>query len=277
MRSLLRIRSSLVPLLCAAGASALLAACPAVYPEVKTAMHKAPPGQPLEPPPPPELRWLAFKEATIPALTRDGRRWGSDLGGGLPDPYANLILNGAELFRTSVEKATLHPTWRGSTRGNFRLSGDDRLRVEIWDSRVMNDHLIGLKETGPIAAYDQRFLEEIQEECASGVTFKLANEPAHGTIGYGLDYELRTYDVFITRVFEESPAARIGMRAGDQLIAINGKMLTQMREGEMQSLFNAPVSHGIDVTLRHQDGSQISAKLKEGAIYPLFAEIGVFE
>jgi hypothetical protein len=268
---------ALTRLACAAAAAALLAACPAVYPELRTPMRPVAMGQALDPPPPPEVRWLAFKGAKVPERTRDGRRWGTELGKGLPDPYAKLLVGGVEVLRTKVDRSTLTPTWADSPKGNFRIRPDDKMRVEIWDARVMNDHPIGIKDLGPMSTNDQRGLEEIQEECESGAQFTLANEPAHGFIGYGLFYELRTYEAYVTRVYEESPAARAGIKPGDQLVAIDGREVRSMKEGELQSTFNAPSSKGHDLSVRHENGSTVMVALKEGAVYPLFREIGAFE
>lgn len=268
---------ALVRAACAASAAALLAACPAVYPELKTPMRPVAMGQALDPPPPSEVRWLAFKGARIPERTRDGRLWGNDLTKGLPDPYAKLMVSGVEVLRTKVQRSTLAPSWADSPKGNFRVRPDDKMRVEIWDARVINDHPIGLKDLGPLSTSDQRGLEEIQEECESGAQFSLANEPAHGFIGYGLSYELRTYEAFITRVFEESPASRAGLKPGDQLISIDGREVRAMKDGELQSLFNAPSIKGHQMAVRHEDGSTATVDIKEGAVYPLFREIGAFE
>jgi len=60
--------------------------CSAVYPELQTPVRSAE-GRALEAAPA-GLRWVSFKGATVPSETRDGRKWGSDLGRKSPDPYA---------------------------------------------------------------------------------------------------------------------------------------------------------------------------------------------
>jgi hypothetical protein len=154
-----------------------------------------------------------------------------------------------EVLRTKVDRNTLSPAWADSPKGNFRVKPDDKMRVEIWDARVMNDHPIGVKDLGPMSTNEQRGLEEIQEECESGATFKLANEPAHGFVGYGFFFELRTYDAYVTRMYEESPAARVGMKSGDLLVTVDGRQVRQMKEGELQSIFNAPAMKGHDISV----------------------------
>lgn len=252
------------------------AACPAVYPEVKTVMRPVGPGQALEPAPPADLRWLSFRGAVIPQLTRDGRRWGNDLSSGLPDPYAKLLVNGVEILRTSVQKSTLTPTWPDSPGGNFRLGSDDKIRIELWDARVINDQPIGIRDMGRLDS-DVDALPELDVECESGARVRLAIEPAHGLVGYGLFYELRTYDAYVTKVFGESPAGRAGLRVGDRIEGLDGKMVRTLDEGQIQSIFNAPRMDPLPVALRHEDGSQVHVLMKQGAVYPLFREYGTLK
>lgn len=260
-----------IRLACVAGAAALLAACPAVYPEVKTPMRPVQTGQALDPSPPSDLKWIAFKGATIPAFTRDGRRWGNELSDGLPDPYVKLMVNGGLLLESTVEKGTLKPTWPDAPSGNFRIRNDDRLRVEVWDARVINDHPIGIRDIGRLGAEDVTG-NELDVDTDSGVRVRIAIEPARGKIGYGFFYELRTYDVFITRLFEESPASRAGLRAGDQVLRIDGKSVRDMSAGEIRSAFNAPRPDGLRLAIKHADGAEVELTIKEGAIYPLYRE-----
>src|SRR4051812_26245339 len=85
----LRSMSSLAALLGALGVA--VGACAAVYPELQTPLRSAE-GREAEAPPN-DLRWIAFKGATVPAETRDGRKWAGGLGHAAPDPYAVLLLN----------------------------------------------------------------------------------------------------------------------------------------------------------------------------------------
>jgi hypothetical protein len=257
------------------GAAALLSACPAVYPEIKTPMRDARAGQVLDPAPPSDVRWIAFKKATIPSLTRDGRRWGNELSSGLPDPYAKLLVNKGPLLETTVQRATLQPTWPDAPAGNFRLRQEDRFRVEIWDARVINDHPIGIRDIGRLDSADISS-GVLDLETESGVRVQVAIEPAHARVGYGFFYELRTYDVYVTRVFEESPASRAGIRPGDQILFIGEKLARDMTEGEIRTAFNASRPEGVKLTIKRANGARVDLVLKEGAVYPLFREIGTF-
>src|SRR5262245_4914225 len=63
-----------------------LASCAAVYPELGTRTRRVPEGQPLDPPPPAEIRWLKVLSGRVPEKTRGGRPWKTTGKGA--DPYA---------------------------------------------------------------------------------------------------------------------------------------------------------------------------------------------
>ena len=233
-------------------------------------------GEALSPSAPPNVRWISFKKATIPQLTRDGRKWGGDLSNGLPDPYAKLLVNNGPILQTTVQRGTLTPTWPDAPKGNFRIGRDDRLRIEVWDARVVNDRPIGIREVGTINV-NEVFSERLDVETENGVRVEVAIESARGRLGYGFFYELRTYDVYTSRVFEESPAARAGLRVGDQIIRIDGREARDMNEGEIRTAFNARRPKGVTLDIKHADGTTLSTTIQEGGVYPLYHEIGSFQ
>jgi hypothetical protein len=249
-------------------AGSLASGCTAVYPELKTPTHPPVAGQPLDPPPA-DLKWIAFEGATVPPQTRDGRKWDS-VGGEAPDPYAVLFIDGKEVIRTPVASNTLAPKWPDAPHGNYRFGDGDRIRVELWDSNPVNDHPIGVKELG---SADEG--GEIDVACDSGAHVRLALQPAHAIVGLGFNYELRTEGaVFVTRVLAESPAGRAGIKAGDQILALAGKPVATMSAPEVQSTLNQGHPGGIELKVQHDDKTVVDLTIKEGAIYPTFAEWG---
>jgi hypothetical protein len=165
------LRSASSVLALGAALSALVSACAVIYPELQTPVRSAE-GREIEAPPK-DLRWIAFKGADVPAETRDGRKWGGDLGRRAPDPYAVLYMNGRLLLKTPAQGGTLVPTWPDGPAGNFRINRNDRFRVELWDSNTLNDHPIGFKEIGSIDEWVDTS-GEVEIECNSGARVLLA-------------------------------------------------------------------------------------------------------
>ena len=257
--------------LCVAmGFGVVASACGAVFPELTPPIRQPPPGFVFEPAPPPDLLYIEFEKATIPSKTRDGRNWDS-VGGSLPDPIAKLFVNDDEIIVTPVQANTLNPTWPNQKRGNYRIAEDARLRVELWDSNPLNNR--------PICRQDVRELHShlsdsgsLEVTCDSGAYVKILAQPAHGKLGLGFSYEIRTDEVFIARVWSESPAARAGIKRGDQVIGVMGEPVKGMNEGRVRSLINSNGSSGLSLRVRGIDKQERDVIVKDGPIYPLINE-----
>lgn len=259
----------------AAAALVALPGCPAVYPELNTATRKPPAGALVDPPPPDDLHWIRVKAAHIPPHARDGRPWDQVLGS-LPDPYAKILVNGKELFRTPVQSDTLEPTWPDAPHGNFKIEPEDKLRVEIWDDSALTDLPIGVRDVGHVPE-DARLSHELRVDLDGGADIEIAFEPAHAMLGLGLWYEIRTDSVFVTRVLAESPATRAGVGGGDQVLQLGGRVVAKMAADDVRSTFNAVPVGGLPLVVRHPSGTTENVTLKEGAIYPLFSDFGAID
>jgi hypothetical protein len=258
-----------------AGVAALgvfLGGCPALYPELPTRTRKVMEGQNLDPPPPETMRWIKFVSARVPPKTRDGRPWDKVLGS-LPDPYAKLLLNGKDLLRTPPQSDTLEPTWPTAPRGNFRIVPEDELRVELWDANSLNDLPIGVREIGR-PSEEARLTKIIRSELEGGGEVVIAFEPAHAMFGLGFWFELRTSSSYVTRTLEGSPAQRAGLQKGDEILRIADRQVSTMTADDVRSALNSVPSTGIQMLLRHPDGTTLTVVLREGPIYPDYAQFG---
>jgi hypothetical protein len=243
--------------------------CGAVYPELSSPVRAVPEGKAIEPPAPKSLRYIAFQSAQIPERTRDGRSW-DRYGGSAPDPFAKLLVNGKELILTPVQANTLTPTWPDQKRANYELPAGAELTVELWDSNPIHHHPICLKSINDL---DEQVIQDtLSLECASGAQIRLTVAPARAKQGLGLYYELRTSAVAVTRVIKHSPAAWAGIRVGDQIISIQGRLVKNMEDGEAQSLINAHARTGLQLQVQPPNGALRKLVLKEGAMYPTIEE-----
>jgi hypothetical protein len=206
----------------------------------------------------------------VPEKNRGGQPWQAN---GKASPYAKLLLDGKELFRTSVQSDTLEPTWPGSPHGNFKVSPEARLRVELWDSNPLNDKPIGARDLGVVGDLSV-FDKQLRVDFENGAEVVLAVEPAHALSGLGLWYELRTEGCAITRMLEGSPAERAGLKPGDEVLKIGPREVKAMTSDEVKSAFNAVPLDGLALTIKHAGGAVTDVNVKEGPIYPLFSEYG---
>lgn len=243
---------------------AVLGACGAVFPEFGTPVRSVPPGYRFDPGPPDDVLYLEFKKAVIPSETRDGRAW--DAGGSLPDVFAKLLVNKEEILVTPVQPNTLEPTWPRQKTGNYRIGRRASVRVEVWDSNTIHNSPICAETVHRI--HDQVSLEgPLEIDCKSGARVDITVEPAHGMIGLGLFYEIRTDSVFVSRVIEESPAARAGLSRRDQIVKLMGKPVEGMAEAQVRSLMNSRGATGLELEVRRGKEPLRSLTLKDGPVY----------
>lgn len=248
-----------------------LVGCGAIYPELGTRVEAPPTGVELQPPPPAGLRWVAFESAEVPAKTRDGRAWGR-VQDSMPDPVARLFVNDVEILKTSAAPKTLTPTWADSKSGNFPISVGDKLRVEVWDNDPLQDRAIGRAEGRVSSEMVSEGRWRASFDMGGSVTLVIA--PARARWGLGFWYELRQGGSGITRLLDNSPAARAGLKKGDTITVIGKTDVSQMTSDEVRSSMNSPPVEGLSLTVRHPDGSTLEAIVKAGPIYPTFAQFG---
>jgi len=248
----------------------LLSGCGAVYPEVATPIRSLPSRIEHKPPPPADLLFIRFVGAQIPPKTRDGRIWDAT-GNALPDAFAKLLVDKREILVTPVQSDTLRPTWRDQPIANYQIPQGATVRVELWDSNPINNHPICVHDIDNIHEQAQAD-SNVEIDCTSGARIEIIVDPAHARLGLGLYYELRTEQVFVTRVLRESPAARAKLKRGDAILKIQGIDVAKMEEGQAQSLLNANASTGVLIRVKSPDGTERELTLKEGPVYPFADE-----
>ena len=246
-----------------------LSGCGAVFPELTTPVRSVPAGRELVPQAPEDLLYIAFSGAKIPEKTRDGRQWDA-LGGHAPDPFAQLFIDDKEVVRTPIQSNTLTPTWPDQKRANYRVPLGAKVRVELWDSNPINNHPICVKKV--VGFQEAAVTGKVDIECDSGALVSVVVGPAHAKIGVGLYYELRSQQVYVTRVVRESPAAREGIQKGDQILEIQGKRVHDMAEGDAQSLINSNAQIGVKLKLKDSTGREREVDVKDGPMYPVVDE-----
>lgn len=72
---------------------------------------------------------LTIENAVVPAMEADGSPWDAD--GSAPDVYAEVLLNGDEVFSTS-HVSSFTPHW--AEDAGVVVSNGDTLRVLLWDA-----------------------------------------------------------------------------------------------------------------------------------------------
>jgi hypothetical protein len=242
----------------------------------KIATRLSPPGAGarLDPPPPEGVYWLRFRAGTVPTTTPGNQPW--DEVDGMPDPYAVLYMNDEELLRSNTAEDSYEPQWVEPS-GNFAIPSNARLEVRMRDADAVGDDLlIGRAIIDPPSAGDLesgRMAIELGQASNRAMVY-LETEPAHALMGLGFDYYVQSSRLVVKEVWKHSPAGRGGMKPHDEVVAIGGRKLSQMKDSAIRSAVNAISGAGMEVVLKHADGGTETIILKEGPVYPLYQEYG---
>lgn len=245
--------------------------CAAVYPEIGSPTRPPPPHWQPAPEPPEDVLYIDFAGAVIPKQTRDGRDW-SKAGSKGPDAFAKVIVDGRDILVTPVESGSLQPTWSGQRRANYRIARGAEVRIELWDAKAIKDRPICLKRLASI--HDEVAPAPVELVCQeSGARILVNIQPARALLGLGLYYELRDAGrVSVTRVIQESPAARAGLVPGTRILMLQGSSVQELDALDVKSRINANARTGIEMEVLLPNGSRKSLTLKEEAMYPLVNE-----
>jgi len=235
-----------------------------LYPELRTSLRDADEQETAKGRPPRRMAYITFERARIPRKAPDGRPW-DETDDDPPDPVARLILDGKCLIETPVEEDTFTPTWPAQPLVNFRVQPGSHATVELIDRDSISDRPICVKDIGDIRSKGR--LGTIEVMCDNGTSIWLSVQPARAKIGLGLFYELRTNQVFVSRLAPYSPAGRAGLRAGDEFIELDGQAVRTMDEAQVRSVFNAGARNGLRAKVLSAGGQVREVVLKEGPVY----------
>ncbi len=239
--------------------------------DIATKLSPMPENARLDPPPPAGVYWLRLRAGTVPATTPGNQPW--DEGGGLPDPFAILFVDGKELFRTAPASDTYEPAW-AIPSGNFEIPPSAQLEVLVRDDDPIGDDMImGRAKIDPPSAGDLASGRMEIDIGRKGVLY-LETEPAHALFGLGFDYYVQSSRMVVTEVWKYSPAARAGLEAGDEVVTLGGRTLSQMKDSAIRSAVNAISGNGMEAVVKHRSGTTATVLLKVGPVYALYGEYG---
>ncbi len=252
-------------------ALALTCGCSILYPEAATPLRDPPAGAEAKPAPPRDLLHLRFKEVVIPDRTRDGRSW-EEANGSLPDPIARLVLDkDTVVLETPVERDTLVATWPDQIDANYTIPPNRKIRVEVWDRRVLANEPICVKPVESL--HEEAEFGELRLRCDSGTRITMVVEEARPRWGLGMTYEVNDEAARIIDVYRHSPVVRAGLAIGDQITSIQGVPVSSMDPQQVTSSINANSRKGVKVRVLRSGGRSLELTLKEGPIYVTYEEL----
>jgi hypothetical protein len=214
------------------------------YPRRSTLTHAAPPS--VQPQTTPSHLWsLRFLDAELPEFKGGGLAWDSD--GTPPDPYLRLRIDGRVVWESPVQKDTRHPVWNVTLPRSIYVPPSASFRLELWDDDAASSDPAGvilrsgLPETAlpnAVAHLNLDNLAVVTVTVSDPVAFK----------GVGLEFEQHSDALLVLRVEPFSPAARAGIKVGEQIAAIGPTHVEAL----------GPARAASDLSLASDRGSQLT-------------------
>jgi hypothetical protein len=233
-----------------------------VHPRRTTPLGPVPPDVARTVPAPADLWRFVLVRADIPPQKRSGLAW--DEGDG-PDAYLKVLVNGEELWQSPVIENNIHPEFDASPPRNFAFKPDTKLRLELWDKDGVSADPIGIYEGRGLGQAIIGAPTTIKLEGGATITVKVDRPVPHFGSGIAL-YEVRHHALVIIKVVGNSPADRAGLKAGDRITAIGGKLIDDLPHGQAESALTQAGQTGSELTVE-QNGAYRRVKLDDGYVW----------
>ncbi len=253
-----------ITLLAAGLAVGLVASPGCAYPR-RTTPLSALPASTVRPQEAPSDMWqFTLVRADVPSRQRSGLPWDDDEGDP-PDPFVRVLIRSREVWEGPTAKNQAHPAWNVSPPQNLVLDRSERVRLELWDEDGM--------ASDPIGVYEGRALSDamvgadtiIKLEGGATLTVRLEYPRPHAGTGIAL-YEVRKTALVILEVLPNSPAARAGLEAGDQITAIDERLIDELGAHRAESALALSAQSQSELTV-HKAGKYRKVTLDHGHVW----------
>jgi hypothetical protein len=214
---------------------------------------------------PADIFRVTVVSAQIAPRKRGGLAW--DDSDGAPDAYVRIFRGGEQIFESSTIDDSLAPEWNATLERNVRIPSTAQLRFEVWDRDVVGSDPIGIyRHQGlpPNAVEDAD--ARLMLENGSFLTVRVQGPRPHRGVGIS-SYEIRPGALHVLEVMQYSPAERAGIEAGDQIVRIGDRAVSEMNGQQAASALSMCAHRDTALTVRSSAGQERTVDLDRGFVW----------
>jgi membrane-associated protease RseP (regulator of RpoE activity) len=169
------------------------------------------------------------------------------------------------VWESQVVENTLRPELDVTLPRNVELSPRTSIRIELWDMDV-TPHIIGVwRGQGLPATALPDADAHIRLDGGADVAFRIDRPLPHRGVGIKT-YEQRGDHLRVIEVEPFSPAARAGVVAGDEIVAIGGQRVEELGDARAASAISLAAERNTPLTVR-RGGREETVELDHGYVW----------
>jgi hypothetical protein len=167
--------------------------------------------------------------AVAPQTKISGLGWDDDGTG--PDLFARIYVDERKVWESPVIENDPTPTWNRVLPRNVIIPRNSDFRLELWDydTAVSSDPIGRIEHRGLPTTAIPDAMARLQLDAGTMVVIMVSAPQPHR--GVGLAVEVREDALKVLSVEPFSPAARAGVKKGDQIVGIASARVADMEEG----------------------------------------------
>ncbi|MGH8310493.1 MAG: PDZ domain-containing protein, partial [Steroidobacteraceae bacterium] len=195
-----------------------------------------------------------------------GLTWDDDGSG--PDPFARLYVDGRLVWESEVQENKVAPEWNAVLPRNVVIPPDGEFRLELWDwdTAISADPIGRIERSGLPTTMVSDAIARLQLDNFVTIVAMVSAPRAHR--GVGVTVEVRPDALKVLSVEPYSPAARAGIRTGDQIVGVANERVAQLAEADAMSELSLAAERSYKLTVADADGNnEREATLDKGYVW----------
>jgi hypothetical protein len=215
---------------------------------------------------PPYLWSVTVRSAQIPPRKPSGLAWDNDKTP--PDPYVILYVDNRKVWQSPVIEDTLNPKWEILLPRNVIIGPSSSLRIEMWDKDTppAADPIGRIQHIGLPPTAQPNAVARLMMDTGAVLTITVAPPRAHKGLGITW-FEVRPAALIALEVEKYSPAGRAGIRAGDQIAAIDNRSVESLGDARACGLLSLSAERGYTLGVVDSKGVKRTVKLDSGLVW----------